>query len=608
MSANNAGFRDEKQMKRITTVITTYNHESFIAQAIESAICQKGAFEHEVLVSDNGSTDGTREIVRQYASRHPGLVKDVSYDVNQGLSKNLKKCFDLATGDYIAILEGDDYWTDEAKLDKQLKFLEEHPSCSMVFSRIRLNRDGVYSFLPRHDQLPTLISEPELLASEDMNPICNFSCSMFPARYIRSLPDFAYEGRLSEVTVAFYMVQIGPIGFVKESLSDYRIHANGVFSGASRQEQARQALKTFSTVRKIAGVACWPKITETVEQLKTLLCNEISPPVSIVTIAYNNLAGLKKTAKSVLGQSCSRFEWIVIDGGSTDGSKEFLASLERQPDHWVSEPDDGLYDAMNKGIRAAKGGYVIAMNAGDTFRSSDTLEAVLDCGLCADVVYGDWVRTYPDHEEFQKAPETLPPFFFFLERGNICHQAMFVRTSILKESPFDTRYSVVADWAKWRELMLAGCSFAYVPVTVCDFEATGGVSTTRASFRNVNDALLLRGSFPPGIIGESLKLCGVFPTAGRSANPFLRLVSRPLASMRVAHDRGGLVGAMRYAASLFLPFGLVRWWCEKTYGCTLDVPLFHYPGLVRRALRTVKFLCPYGLVCVFDVFAKGSGK
>ena len=69
-------------MKRITTIITTYNHKSFIAQAIESVECQKGDFEHEILISDNGSTDGTREIVRQYAARHPELVKDVSYDVN----------------------------------------------------------------------------------------------------------------------------------------------------------------------------------------------------------------------------------------------------------------------------------------------------------------------------------------------------------------------------------------------------------------------------------------------------------------------------------------------------------------------------------------------
>ena len=562
-----------------------------------------------MLISDNGSIDGTREIVRQYASRYPKLVKDVSYDENQGLSKNLKKCFDLATGEYIAILEGDDYWTDEAKLDKQRKFLEEHPSCSMVFSRIRENKDGEYSLLPRHDNLPQLIYNNDLLHCDDMNPICNFSCSMFHARYIRSLPDFAYEGRLSEVSVAFYMVQIGPIGFIRESLSDYRIHANGVYAGATSLEKTKQALQTFSTTRKIANIDCWPKLTETIERLKTLLCDTISPRVSIVTITYNNLEGLKRTAKSILNQSSSCYEWIVIDGGSTDGSKEFLSSLERQPDYWVSESDDGIYDAMNKGIRVANGGYVLALNAGDVFRSSDTLERVLDYGLGADVVYGDWVRLYPDHEEFKKAPDILPPFFFFQEHGNICHQAMFVRTSLLKESPFDTRYKVVADWAKWRELMLAGCSFEYVPVTVCNFEAVQGVSSGGATFKNVNDTLLLRGSFPQGVIEESLKLDAMSAFWPKTnANPFFLLISKPFKRIGFTLKQTGFVGAIRYVISLFVPFGLLRRWCMKRYGYKLDEPLFYYPGTIRRILRTVKFICPYGLLCVWDVFTNRGPK
>ena len=598
-------------MKRITTMIITYNHEAFIAKAIESVVRQKGDFEHEILISDNGSADGTRAIVREYAARYPSLIKDVSNDVNIGISGNMKKCFNLATGDYIAMLEGDDYWTSDSKLETQLRFLDDHPSCSMVFSRIRLNRNGEYSFLPRHDKLPELIYNDDLLDSEEMNPICNFSCSMFHARYIRSLPEVAYEGRLSEVTVAFYMVQIGPIGFIRESLSDYRIHANGVFAGADRIEQTKQALQTFQTVKKVSSISCWPKLTDIVESLKSSLCDLISPRVSIVTIAFNNLAGLKKTAKSVLGQSCKDFEWIVIDGGSSDGSREFLSSLERQPDYWVSEPDNGIYDAMNKGIRVAKGGYVLAMNAGDVFRASDTLKTVLDCGLKADVVYGDWIRAYPDHEEFKKAPDVLPPFFFFREHGNICHQAMFVRTSILKESPFDTRYQVVADWAKWRELMLAGHSFAYVPVTVCCFEAVGGVSSNRATFRNVNDTLRLRKSFPQGIIEEVLKLessDGFFSSdAGRSDRFHHRLVllfAKPIRSLCFMFRQKGVIGALRYLVSLLLPFGLVRWWCWTRYGYTLDHSLFHYPGIGRRILRTLKFLCPYGLVCVWDLFTK----
>ena len=602
-------------MKRITTMIITYNHEAFIEKAIESAVRQKGDFDHEILISDNGSTDGTRQIVREYAARHPRLIRDVSNDVNIGISGNMRKCFSLATGDYIAMLEGDDYWTDDSKLDKQRKFLEKHEKCSMVFSRIRVNRDGEFSLLPRHDRLPTLIGVRDLLDSEEMNPICNFSCSMFHARYIRNLPDVAYEGRLSEITVAFYMVQIGPIGYIDECLSDYRIHANGVFAGATSIEQTRQALQTFVTVKKIADISCWPKLTKTIEDLKCSLCDMNPQRVSIVTITYNNLEGLKKTTNSIVGQSRQDFEWIVIDGGSTDGSKEFLASLERQPDHWVSEPDNGIYDAMNKGIQAANGAYVLTMNAGDIFHSFETLKAVLEHGLNADVVYGDWVRAYPDHEEFVKAPTVLPPFFFFREGWNICQQAMFVRTSILRESPFDTGYRIVADWAKWRELMLEGRSFAYVPVTICDFEAVEGVSNGGATFRNINDTLLLRGAFPQGIIEESIKLQSM--STGRlsvswwtreASNPFLLMITKPLKRIFFAFRTRGVAGAVRYAASLFLPFGCVRWWLKKRYGYEIGIDRFNVRGIVGRTAWAVKFLCPYGLVCIWDLFTSRRAK
>ena len=163
--------------------------------------------------------------------------------------------------------------------------------------------------------------------------------------------------------------------------------------------------------------------------------------------------------------------------------------------------------------------------------------------------------------------------------------------------------------------MLAGCSFAYVPVTVCNFEAENGVSSGRSTYRNVLDTLRLRESFPPGVIEESLKLQarmdGSPPWEKRGRpirSPFLLLFAKPFESIRAAHGQGRLPGAVRYAVSLFLPFCLVRWWLKKRYGHLIDASVFHYPGFFRRTIRLVKFACPYGLVCVFDVFAKGSGK
>lgn len=194
--------------------------------------------------------------------------------------------------------------------------------------------------------------------------------------------------------------------------------------------------------------------------------------LSIVTISYNNLAGLERTAKSVFSQKWKDFEWIVIDGGSTDGTKAYLTSLAERVDYWCSEKDGGIYDAQNKGIRVAKGEYVCCMNSGDTFCDDKTLLQVFATKPRADVVYGDWYRVYPNRKEKCNSPKVMPPFYFFY--NNICHQAMFVKTRLLQESPFDLSYRIFADWAKWRQFMYEKRSFEYVPLPVCNFEANMG--------------------------------------------------------------------------------------------------------------------------------------
>lgn len=492
----------------VTTMITTYNHERFIAQALESAIAQRGNFTHKILVSDDASTDGTRQIIREYVQRYPELIQDISNDTNIGISRNMRKCFEMAKGKYLAVLEGDDYWTDPKKLEKQVGFLESNPDCSMVFSRIRLMTDGKPSLLPRHDALPKKIDYGILVGLQDMNPICNFSCCLFRTELMRLIPEVAYEYRLSEVTVAFFLAQLGPLGYMKECLSDYRIHEQGVFAGCDMKKKMIQALQTFETARKVADFGCWPCLDAFIENIKRSVYGirpAGTPRLSIVTVTYNNLDGLRRTAESIAKQTWTDYEWIVMDGGSTDGSRDFLETVKPQPYHWVSQRDNGIYDAMNRGIEKARGEYVICMNAGDEFRAPDTLKKVFEAAPTADVVYGDWVRKYKLHEELCQAPKKLPPFYFFMQGCNICHQAMFVRTPLLQESKFDTGYFIAADWSKWRHFMVQGKTFQYIPVVVCTFEATEGVSN-RQTYRNVLDGIRLQTDFPVGVMRQAAEL------------------------------------------------------------------------------------------------------
>jgi glycosyltransferase involved in cell wall biosynthesis len=197
--------------------------------------------------------------------------------------------------------------------------------------------------------------------------------------------------------------------------------------------------------------------------------------LSIITINYNNKAGLQKTIDSVVAQTWRDFEWIIIDGGSTDGSKELIEQYQQHFAFWCSEPDKGVYNAMNKGIDKAKGEYMNFMNSGDIFYSKDTLEEVFARNtLNADMVYGDWVRIEKENIVLMKAPNKVSLEFFYTD--NICHQAMFLESSTMKKRSYDETFQIYADWARWMEMALDGLVFQYVPVTICCFDATEGLS------------------------------------------------------------------------------------------------------------------------------------
>jgi len=196
--------------------------------------------------------------------------------------------------------------------------------------------------------------------------------------------------------------------------------------------------------------------------------------LSIITINYNNLEGLKRTYESVVSQTCQDFEWIIIDGGSTDGSKEFIEEHQDKFAYWCSEPDKGVYNAMNKGIAKATGEYLNFMNSGDCFYDEHTLEKVFSQELMADLVYGDWIRVYPDHEEYKAAPPKA--FYATVFFDNVCHQAMFVKANVLRNKGYDDDMHILADWKRWIEMSLDGQTFQYIPLTICRFEATTGLS------------------------------------------------------------------------------------------------------------------------------------
>jgi len=163
--------------------------------------------------------------------------------------------------------------------------------------------------------------------------------------------------------------------------------------------------------------------------------------LSIITINFNNASGLKCTFESVIHQTSSDYEYIVIDGGSSDGSVDVIKQYESKIHYWVSEPDNGIYNAMNKGVSKANSDYCIFMNSGDCFADDRVLEDVLKIGLTTDVVTGGVVFG-PDNTFYGPKRVTLKHFF----TKSLAHQASFIKTSVLREIPYDENLKIVSDW------------------------------------------------------------------------------------------------------------------------------------------------------------------
>ena len=197
---------------------------------------------------------------------------------------------------------------------------------------------------------------------------------------------------------------------------------------------------------------------------------------SIITVNYNNKEGLRKTIESVIHQTFRDFEYIIIDGGSNDGSAEVLKEYDKDIDYWVSEPDNGIYNAMNKGISQAHGDYLNFMNSGDSFYSPNILEKVSLYQTNADFIVG---KDFHYNEEKQQGHASIQPprttmMHFFI--STLDHQSSFIRRSLFDGAPYREDYQLVSDWIFYIEkIVKGGKQVQFIPDIVCRREE-GGLS------------------------------------------------------------------------------------------------------------------------------------
>lgn len=251
--------------------------------------------------------------------------------------------------------------------------------------------------------------------------------------------------------------------------------------------------------------------------------------LSIITITYNNLAGLRKTAESVQAQTVTNFEWIIIDGASTDGTKAYLDTIKDnsviEPANTanklqitncklqiISEPDRGIYNAMNKGIRLAQGEYIQILNAGDCLAATDVTERMLSAlteqtakaGQPIDILYGNMLKVDGKGKLIGKSGYTEYSLRQFYS-STLNHDCAYIRRALFDDDHYglyDENLRIVSDW-KWylQAIGLGKVRPVYADIDVTIFDG-GGISETNLPLRAQERRRVLEEVLPPAVLWD----------------------------------------------------------------------------------------------------------
>lgn len=222
--------------------------------------------------------------------------------------------------------------------------------------------------------------------------------------------------------------------------------------------------------------------------------------ISIITVVLNDLTGLKKTVNSVLSQQCVDFEYVILDGGSSDGTWEYIESLKIKG-ITKQASDTGIYNAMNNAVKLASGIFCLFLNAGDTFVDDFVLLKANEALGDSDLYVGHTVEI---GERVIKGMAPNPLTMDYLIRNSIYHQSTFIRRSLLLEHPYNEKHKIVSDWEFFFERWIAGCSYDYLDFFVSNYYL-GGFSFVNQELINIERRECLERILPSRILDGTYK-------------------------------------------------------------------------------------------------------
>lgn len=222
---------------------------------------------------------------------------------------------------------------------------------------------------------------------------------------------------------------------------------------------------------------------------------------TIITINYNNGKELRRTIESVINQTLTDFEYVVIDGGSTDDSVSIIKEYGDRIDFWISERDRGVYNAMNKGLSHAHGEYVNFMNSGDSFYSPTVLEEIDSEIGDADILFGNVCNSLSGRR-YGGVKAGCELTFLTLKKEILCHQGTFYRRAIFERHPYDESLKLIADWkVNVQAIVFDNCKVKVVDTIVANYDLTG-MSSTQSQLHAEERKRVMAELFPERILKD----------------------------------------------------------------------------------------------------------
>ena len=405
---------------KATVLLVTYNHAPYIEQALDSVLGQVAGFPWEIVISEDCSTDGTRAIVEQYARRHPDRIRLLLSERNRNDNEVIARGLRAAAGEFVAYLDGDDWWRVPHKLATQVRFLEQNPSCVMCYhSVLRVHEDGSRPPSPSLPPGP----RPPMTLEDVLARYCINSCSVaFRRSAVPELPDWYYSADLADWALSVLLSTRGAVGYVDEVMAAYRIHARGVWSGVTHRQRIEARLAFFDRLgadfrRRHAGAVragrgqahldlalAWEAEGRSVQAASHALQSlwqspgrpvslprrappgarppapsgpaaqngragrardMTTPAVSVVIPTYQRRESVQRAIEALAGQTLApdAYEVVVSIDGSDDGTREMLEALRVGfPLRSLWHPNRGRAAARNAGVDAARGSLVLFLD------------------------------------------------------------------------------------------------------------------------------------------------------------------------------------------------------------------------------------------------------